>query len=328
MAIVELLRKLIDEEGLTWDEAYPIVQNTFAYTNHTVLPEALEMWPVSLVENLLPRHMQIIYQLNHWFLTHVVLKQWPSDVEKMKTLSIIEEGWEKRVRMANLAIVVCHRVNGVAAMHTEILKTTTFSDFNLLWPEKFQNKTNGVTPRRWLLQTNPSLSDVITKWLKTDEWALNLDLLEGLKKSVDDPALQQDITDAKMANKSRLAAYIRNNFGVEVNPTALFDVHIKRIHEYKRQLLNIFHVMHRYLAIKKMSAAEKQKVVPRVVFFAGKAAPGYAMAKRHIKLINSVAEVVNQLYVSLSHRITWCCFSCKKTRHVVPLSVFLLLTSF
>lgn len=293
MAIVELLRKLIDEEGLTWDEAYPIVQNTFAYTNHTVLPEALEMWPVSLVENLLPRHMQIIYQLNHWFLTHVVLEKWPSDPERMKNLSIIEEGWEKRVRMANLAIVVCHRVNGVAAMHTEILKNSTFSDFNILWPEKFQNKTNGVTPRRWLLQINPSLSDVITKWLKTDEWALNLDLLEGLKKYADDPALQQDISDAKMANKSRLAAYIRNNFGVEVNPTALFDVHIKRIHEYKRQLLNIFHVMHRYLAIKEMSPAARQKVVPRVVFFAGKAAPGYAMAKRHIKLINSVAEVVN-----------------------------------
>jgi len=296
IGIVELLRKFIDEEGLTWEQAYPIVQKTFAYTNHTVLPEALETWPVSLMENLLPRHMQIIYELNYKFLTTIVEKQWPGDFGKMSKLSIIEEGHEKKIRMANLAIVVCHVVNGVAAMHTEILKERTFPDFFTLWPKKFQNKTNGVTPRRWVLQTNPALSSVITKWLKTDLWSTKLNLLEGLAKYAEDTALHHDIQKAKAANKQRLISYIRDVCNVDVPADALYDVHIKRIHEYKRQLLNILYVIHRYLAIKAMTPKEREQVVPRVVIFAGKAAPGYAMAKRHIKLINSVAELVNNDY--------------------------------
>eukprot|EP01110_Echinostelium_bisporum_P009406 TRINITY_DN330_c0_g1_i1.p1 TRINITY_DN330_c0_g1~~TRINITY_DN330_c0_g1_i1.p1 ORF type:complete len:863 (+),score=416.05 TRINITY_DN330_c0_g1_i1:125-2713(+) len=293
IGIVELIRKLTDEEGLSWEEAYSITNKTFAYTNHTVLPEALECWPVSLLENLLPRHMQIIYDINHLFLVNTVSKQWPGDFDRMKNLSVIEEGYEKRVRMANLAIVVSHCVNGVAAMHTEILKNSTFKDFYTLWPHKFQNKTNGVTPRRWVLQTNPSLSDVITRWLGTDDWTINLDLLSKLKAQADNPRLHEEILNAKLPNKVRLANYIRDTVGVVVPVDALFDVHIKRIHEYKRQLLNILYVIHRYLSIKAMKPADRKNVVPRVVLFAGKAAPGYAMAKRHIKLINSVAEVVN-----------------------------------
>jgi starch phosphorylase len=294
IAIVELLRKLIDEEGLKWDDAYPIVEKTFAYTNHTILPEALEVWPLSLMENLLPRHVQIIYIINHLFLTKVVEKRWPNDTARMNKLSIIEEGYEKKVRMAHLAIVVSHCVNGVAKMHTEIVKHVTFADFYALWPDKFQNKTNGVTPRRWVLQTNPSLSEVITKRLGTDNWTTDLELLSGLNKYVDDADLHKEILAAKRINKVRLANYIRDVCGVEVPVDALFDVHIKRIHEYKRQLLNILHVIHRYLAIKALTPRERiETVVPRVVIFAGKAAPGYAMAKRHIKLINSVADVVN-----------------------------------
>jgi len=294
IAIIELLRKLIDEEGLKWEEAYPIVQKTFAYTNHTILPEALEVWPLSLMENILPRHVQIIYHLNHEFLTKTVQVRWPNDTSKMNKLSIIEEGYEKKVRMAHLAIVVSHCVNGVAKMHTEIIKELTFVDFYTLWPEKFQNKTNGVTPRRWVLQTNPALSDVLTRWLKTDDWTLNLDLLAGISKFIAEPELHKDILAAKRVNKERLADHIRDVCGVEVPVDALFDVHIKRIHEYKRQLLNILHVIHRYLTIKAMTPRERvEKIVPRVVIFAGKAAPGYAMAKRHIKLINSVADVVN-----------------------------------
>eukprot|EP01133_Synstelium_polycarpum_P011498 gene11498-13412_t len=293
IGIVELLRKLIDEEGLQWDEAWPIVNKTFAYTNHTILPEALEMWPVKLIENLLPRHMQLIYAINHRFLL-TVQQKWPGDMTKMRNLSIIQEGDEKKVRMAHLAIVGSHTVNGVAFMHSELVKHVVFPDFFALFPTKFQNKTNGVTPRRWIEQANPGLSSILTKWLKTDKWTTDLALIAGLRNHINNPELIEEWKAVKQYNKERLADFIHKNCGVKVNPNALFDVHIKRIHEYKRQLLNILSVIHRYLTIKKMSPEERTSVVPRVVIFAGKAAPGYFMAKRHIKLINSVAEVINQ----------------------------------
>ncbi|KAM9997828.1 hypothetical protein ACTFIY_007470 [Dictyostelium cf. discoideum] len=293
IGVVELFRKLIDEEGLQWEEAWDIVTKTFAYTNHTILPEALEMWPVSLIEDLLPRHMQLIYGINHRFLIQVTQK-WPGDIGKMRGLSIIQEGEEKRVRMAHLAIVGSHCVNGVAAMHSELVKHKVFPDFFCLWPEKFQNKTNGVTPRRWIEQANPGLSAIFTKWLGTDKWTTNLELVKGIKEHMDNPELIAEWKYVKQGNKQRLAEFILKHCGIHVNPNALFDVHIKRIHEYKRQLLNILSVIYRYLSIKKMSPKDRAQVVPRVVIFAGKAAPGYVMAKRHIKLINSVAEVINR----------------------------------
>lgn len=293
IGIVELFRKLIDEEGLQWDEAWDIVTKTYAYTNHTILPEALEMWPVSLLENLLPRHMQLIYGINHRFLMQVSQK-WPNDINRMRNLSIIQEGDEKKVRMAHLAIVGSHCVNGVAAMHSDLVKNVVFPDFYSLWPTKFQNKTNGVTPRRWIEQANPPLSQILTKWLGTPDWTTKLELVKGLKQHIDNPQLQEEWRSVKKYNKERLADFIHKNCGITVNTNALFDVHIKRIHEYKRQLLNILGVIHRYLTIKKMSPKDRKNVVPRVVVFAGKAAPGYVMAKRHIKLINSVAEVINR----------------------------------
>ncbi|EGG16597.1 glycogen phosphorylase 1 [Cavenderia fasciculata] len=293
IGIVELFRKLVDEEGLVWEEAWNIVTKTYAYTNHTILPEALEMWPVQLLEDLLPRHMQLIYGINHRFLIQVTQK-WPGNIDKMRNLSIIQEGDEKKVRMAHLAIVGSHCVNGVAAMHSDLVKHRVFPDFLALFPTKFQNKTNGVTPRRWIEQANPGLSSIFTKWLKTDQWTTNLELVKDLKNHINDPALIEEWKAVKQYNKERLADFIHKHCGVQINTNALFDVHIKRIHEYKRQLLNILGVIYRYLSIKKMSPEERKNVVPRVVIFAGKAAPGYFMAKRHIKLINSVAEVINR----------------------------------
>ncbi|GAM22888.1 hypothetical protein SAMD00019534_060630 [Acytostelium subglobosum LB1] len=292
IGVVELFRKLLDEEGLQWDEAWTIVNKTFAYTNHTILPEALEMWPVQLIEDLLPRHMQLIYGINHRFLLTVTQK-WPGNMDKMRSLSIIQEGEEKKVRMAHLAIVGSHCVNGVAALHSDLVKNKVFPDFHALFPGKFQNKTNGVTPRRWIQQANPGLSGILTKWLKTDQWVIDLTLIQGIEKHINNPELIEEWKMVKQFNKERLADFIHKTCGVKVNSNAMFDVHIKRIHEYKRQLLNILGVIYRYLTIKKMSADERQNVVPRVVIFAGKAAPGYFMAKRHIKLITSVAEVIN-----------------------------------
>ncbi|EGC29158.1 glycogen phosphorylase 1 [Dictyostelium purpureum] len=293
IGVIELFRKLLDEESLQWEEAWDIVTKTFAYTNHTILPEALEMWPVSLIEDLLPRHMQLIYGINHRFLIQVTQK-WPGDIGKMRGLSIIQEGEEKKVRMAHLAIVGSHCVNGVAAIHSDLVKYKVFPDFFALWPQKFQNKTNGVTPRRWIEQANPGLSAIFTKWLGTDQWTTDLELVKGIKQHMDNPELVEEWKQVKQFNKERLAEFILKNCGIQVNSNALFDVHIKRIHEYKRQLLNILSVIYRYLSIKKMSPKDRANVVPRVVVFAGKAAPGYVMAKRHIKLINSVAEVINR----------------------------------
>ncbi|RIA96884.1 Glycosyltransferase Family 35 protein [Glomus cerebriforme] len=293
LAIVELQRILVDLEGIDWDEAWKIVTNTFAFTNHTILPEAMERWPVPMVQYLLPRHMQIIFDINLFFL-QAVERAYPDDRELLAKLSIIEESTPQFVRMAHLAIVGSHRVNGVAALHSELLKKTIFKDFVRYYgDEKFDNKTNGITPRRWLHQANPKLSELITEALGSKNWLKNLELLKGLKSHVDKVDFRKRWVTAKHSNKVRLAEYIKKSTGIIVNPNALFDVQVKRIHEYKRQFMNILGVIHRYNALKKLTSQERADIVPRVVIFGGKAAPGYYIAKLVIKLINSVADVIN-----------------------------------
>lgn len=294
LAIVELQRILIDLEKLEWDEAWNIVTATFGYTNHTVLPEALEKWPVGLVQHLLPRHLQIIYDINLFFLQSVE-KMFPNDREILSRVSIIEESQPKMVRMAYLAIVGSHKVNGVAELHSDLIKTTIFKDFvNIYGPDKFTNVTNGITPRRWLHQANPRLSDLIaSKTGGNYDFLKDLTKLNQLELSVNDKEFRKEWAEIKYANKVRLAKYIKTTTGVSVNPAALFDVQVKRIHEYKRQQLNIFGVIHRYLTLKAMSPEERKKVAPRVSIFGGKAAPGYWMAKQIIHLVNSVGSVVN-----------------------------------
>jgi len=293
LAIVELQRILVDLEGLEWDEAWNIVTNTFGYTNHTVLPEALEKWSVPLFQHLLPRHLQIIYDINLFFL-QTVERAHPGDRELLGRVSIIEESQPKMVRMAYLAIVGSHKVNGVAELHSDLIKTTIFKDFvTIFGPDRFTNVTNGVTPRRWLHQANPRLSDLIASKVGSNEFLRDLTLLNKIELSVDDPAFRKEWAAIKLANKSRLAEYIKSTTGVAVNPNALFDVQVKRIHEYKRQQMNIFGVIHRYLKIKAASPEERKKFLPRVSIFGGKAAPGYWMAKQIIHLINTVGSVVN-----------------------------------
>lgn len=294
LAIVELQRILIDLEGLEWEEAWSIVTQTFGYTNHTVLPEALEKWSVPLFQNLLPRHLQIIYDINLFFLQSVERK-FPRERELLARVSIIEESNPKMIRMAYLAIVGSHKVNGVAELHSDLIKTTIFKDFvKIFGPDRFTNVTNGITPRRWLHQANPKLSALIAS--KTGgnlNYLKDLTLLAEIEKYADDEEFCKEWDAIKLENKQRLAKHIKDTTGIEVNPHALFDIQVKRIHEYKRQQMNIFGVIHRYLTIKKMSAEEKKKVVPRVSIFGGKAAPGYWMAKTIIHLINSVGAVVN-----------------------------------
>ncbi|KAK1641130.1 glycogen phosphorylase [Colletotrichum phormii] len=294
LAIVELQRILIDLEKLEWDEAWNIVTATFGYTNHTVLPEALEKWPVGLVQHLLPRHLQIIYDINLFFLQSVE-KMFPNDREILGRVSIIEESQPKMVRMAYLAIVGSHKVNGVAELHSDLIKTTIFKDFvNIYGPDKFTNVTNGITPRRWLHQANPRLSDLIaSKTGGNYDFLKDLTRLNQLELSVNDKEFRKEWAEIKYANKVRLAKYIKTTTGASVNPAALFDVQVKRIHEYKRQQLNIFGVIHRYLTLKAMSPEDRKKVAPRVSIFGGKAAPGYWMAKQIIHLVNSVGSVVN-----------------------------------
>lgn len=294
LAIVELQRILIDREGLEWDEAWNIVTKTFGYTNHTVLPEALEKWSVPLMQNLLPRHLQIIYDVNLFFLQSVE-KRFPKDRDMLSRVSIIEESHPKMVRMAHLAIIGSHKVNGVAELHSDLIKTTIFKDFvEIYGPDRFTNVTNGITPRRWLHQANPSLSALIADRLGGHEFLTDLTLLDKLEAFVDDKDFRREWAHIKSMNKLRLARLIKDVTGYDVDPNSLFDVQVKRIHEYKRQQLNIFGVIHRYLTIKAMSPAERKKVVPRVSIFGGKAAPGYWMAKTIIHLINKVAEVVNK----------------------------------
>lgn len=289
MAIPELMRILLDEEGLQWNTAWDICVKTFAYTNHTVLPEALERWPVSLLERVLPRHLMIIFEINRRFLDHISAL-YPGDMDRRSRMSLVEEHGEKSINMAHLSIVGSHAVNGVAALHTEILKSSLFKDFYEVSPEKFQNKTNGITPRRWLLMCNPALASLITKTIG-NEWPTELSNLKDLKRFINDDAFLDRFMAAKLANKRALAEYLTKTYGVEINPTTLFDIQVKRIHEYKRQLLNVFHIITMYNRIK---ANPRGTFVPRTVLIGGKAAPGYMMAKLIIKLCTSVADVINR----------------------------------
>jgi starch phosphorylase len=288
LAIAELMRLLVDENDYDWDRAWDITRATFAYTNHTLLPEALERWPVELMEKVVPRHLQLIYEINARFLKQVA-ERYPRDSERLRRMSLIEEGNGKQVRMANLAIIGSHSVNGVAAVHSELVKNELVPDFAHMFPERFNNKTNGVTPRRWLLSANPGLAALITEVVGPD-WVTSLDKLRGLERVAEDRAFQGRFGAVKQANKQRLARVVRETTGVSLPPEALFDVQVKRIHEYKRQLLNLLHVVHDYLTIVEDGRALPQ---PRAVVFAGKAAPGYVVAKQIIRLINDVAAVVN-----------------------------------
>ena len=289
IGIAELMHLLVDEHQLDWDKAWQITQKTFAFTNHTLLSEALERWSVSLFARLLPRHLEIIYEINRRFLDRVWL-QYSGDRSKLARLSLIEEGAEKQVRMAHLACVGSHAINGVSALHTELLKHELLKDFYELEPDKFSNKTNGITPRRWLLLSNPKLTLLITKTIGK-KWIKNLDELSKLEAFIDDRNFCTRWQQIKQENKQDLAAYILHHQGITVDANSLFDIQVKRIHEYKRQLLNVLHIITLYNRIKTNPNLEIQ---PRTFIFGGKAAPGYFMAKLIIKLINSVAEVVNR----------------------------------
>ncbi|KAI1813393.1 glycosyltransferase family 35 protein [Poronia punctata] len=294
LAIVELQRILVDIEGLEWDSAWNIVKETFGYTNHTVLPEALEKWSVGLVHHLLPRHLQIIYDINLFFLQSVE-KAFPGDRDLLARVSIIEESQPQMIRMAYLAVIGSHKVNGVAELHSDLIQTTIFRDFvNIFGEDKFTNVTNGITPRRWLHQANPRLSELIASKTGGHDFLKDLTLLNKIELYVDDKEFRKEWAEIKYANKVRLAKYIKSTMDINVNPSALFDVQVKRIHEYKRQQLNIFGVIHRYLSLKDMSPEERKEQQPRVSIFGGKAAPGYWMAKQIIHLINSVGSVVNK----------------------------------
>ncbi|HIK43297.1 MAG TPA: glycogen/starch/alpha-glucan phosphorylase [Leptolyngbyaceae cyanobacterium M65_K2018_010] len=289
IATAELMRLLLDEYGLDWTLAWEITQKTFAYTNHTLLPEALEKWPVSLFGRLLPRHLEIIYEINNRFLELVRMK-FPKDAERLARLSLIDESGERYVRMAHLACVSSHRINGVAALHSELLKQTVLRDFYELFPEKFCNKTNGVTPRRWMVLSNPRLSTMITSRIG-DRWIKHLDDLKQLEPLVEDGGFREEWHGIKQAIKRDLANRIHQQFGLLVDPTSLFDVQVKRIHEYKRQHLNVLHIVTLYSQLKQNPNLE---ITPRTFIFGGKAAPGYAMAKLMIKLITAVGDMVNK----------------------------------
>jgi starch phosphorylase len=278
----------MDEKGLGWDEAWGITRRTMAYTNHTLLPEALEKWPVSMFRRLLPRILEIIFEINARFLAEVA-RRWPGDANRQRRMSLIEEGHEPMVCMAYLALVGSFSVNGVAALHSRLLSEGLFRDFHEMWPEKFNNKTNGVTPRRWLAWCNPGLNRLITKAIG-ENWVADLDQLQRLVPLADDADFRVRWREVKQANKTRLAAMVEAECGVALSPESLFDVQVKRIHEYKRQLLNVLHVIHLYDRLKRGDVTDW---VPRCVLIGGKAAPGYAMAKLIIKLINNVAAVVN-----------------------------------
>ena len=289
IAVAELMRLLIDVHEMEWDAAWDITQRSLAYTNHTLLPEALERWPVDLFGSLLPRHLEIIYEINRLFLDDVRLK-FGQDNERIARMSLIEESGGRYVRMANLACVGSHAINGVAALHTELLKQTVLNDFYELYPEKFINKTNGVTPRRWMVLSNPKLTRLINQRIGT-EWPTNLDQLKQLEAFADDPGFRTEWRQIKQANKEVLAVRIERATGIKVSPTSMFDVQIKRIHEYKRQQLNALHIISLYNQLKKNPG---MTITPRTFIFAGKAAPGYFMAKRIIKLITSVGRVINR----------------------------------
>lgn len=288
MTVVELMRLLVDVYDVQWASAWQIVCATCSYTNHTLLPEALETWPIAFFERLLPRHLQIVYQINRDFL-EIVSARFPHDLDRRRRMSLIHEEGDRRVRMAYLSVVGSHRVNGVAKLHSRLMRETIFADFAELWPERFTNVTNGIAVRRWLKQANPGLSQLLTEKLGS-AWENDLEDLERLKWAAEDAEFRQRFRAIKRANKERLANTIHQLLGVDVTIDAMFDVQVKRIHEYKRQLLNLLYVVVRYLRILDAPAAP---IVPRVVIIAGKAAPGYHMAKAVIKLINNVARVIN-----------------------------------
>jgi len=288
IAVAELMRLLMDVHGLYWDEAWSITRNTMAYTNHTLLPEALERWSVNLFKELLPRLIEIIFDINAHFLSEVSA-HWPGDRDRLARMSLIEEGSEQQVRMAYLAIVGSYSVNGVAALHTKLLQQGLFRDFYEFWPGKFNNKTNGVTPRRWLAACNPELADLITETIG-DGWVTDLSLLKNLKPYAEDKLFRKRWYDVQQSAKQKLIDYKKQELNIDLDVNALFDVQVKRIHEYKRQLLNVLHVIHLYERIKRGDTANWTN---RCVLIAGKAAPGYYMAKKIIKLINNVASVIN-----------------------------------
>jgi starch phosphorylase len=288
LAVVELMRVLLDKYRLSWEEAWEVTRDSFAYTNHTLMPEALESWSVGLLEKVLPRHLQIIYELNSRFLREVEGK-YPGNHAKISSMSLIEEGPNKRARMANLAIIGSSSVNGVSALHSELLKRNLFRDFHEFYPGKFNSKTNGITQRRWLLKANPRLSSLITRSIG-ESWVSHLEHLEGLLELKDKKAFRAQWQKVKNENKKDLAEYINDKCQIRVNPDSIFDVQVKRMHEYKRQLLFTFYMIAEYLKIKNEPG---RFVQPRTFIVGGKAAPGYAMAKLIIKFINSVADVVN-----------------------------------
>lgn len=288
IGVAELMRLLVDEHLMDWDAAWAITEKTFAYTNHTLLPEALEKWPLSLFGSLLPRHLEIIYEINRRFLEQVRVR-FSNDPARVARMSLIDESGERYVRMAYLATVGSHKVNGVAELHTQLLKETTLHDFWELWPEKFLNITNGVTPRRFMVSNNPRLADLITQKIG-DSWIKQLDDLRRLEPFVDDAGFRSEFQQVKQANKQDLTDYIHSQTGITVNPESMFDVQVKRLHEYKRQHLNVLHIIALYNRIKRDRRTE---IVPRTFIFGGKAAPGYYMAKLIIKLINSVGAIVN-----------------------------------
>ena len=288
LAIPELMRVLIDHERMAWRDAWNITVRTFAYTNHTILPEALETWPVWFFEHILPRHLQIIYEINEFFLDEVRAR-FPGDPARLERMSLIEEHWERRIRMAHLAIVGSHSVNGVAALHTEILKKEVFRDFFEMYPERFNNKTNGITQRRWLKQANPLLSALIGEFLG-EGWTTDLYEMHKLRPLAENPEFRARWQEVKRDNKRRLAGYILHHNGIEVDIDALFDCQVKRFHEYKRQLLNVLHIITLYNRIKGNPSIN---MVPRVFIFSGKAAHSYSMAKMIIRLVNAVGQVVN-----------------------------------
>ncbi|KAG7946844.1 hypothetical protein I3843_14G063400 [Carya illinoinensis] len=293
LSIPELMRLLMDHEGLGWDEAWDVTTRTIAYTNHTVLPEALEKWSLAVMRKLLPRHMEIIEEIDKRFIA--MIRKTRTDLEsRLSSICIVDDNPQKPVvRMANLCVVSAHTVNGVAQLHSDILKSELFADYVSIWPKKFQNKTNGITPRRWLRFCSPELSSIITKRLRSEQWVTNLDLLEGLRQFADDADFQAEWFAAKMANKQRLAQYIERVTGESIDPHSLFDIQVKRIHEYKRQLLNILGAIYRYKKLKEMSAEERKNTTPRTIMFGGKAFATYTNAKRIVKLVNDVGAVVN-----------------------------------
>jgi starch phosphorylase len=315
IAVAELMRLLVDEHQLDWNTAWNVTRNTFAYTNHTLLPEALEKWPVSLFGQLLPRHLEIIYEINSHFLDEVRAK-FPGDNARLNRMSLIDESGGRYVRMANLAAVGSHHVNGVARLHSDLLRQTVMRDFAELWPEKFLNVTNGVTPRRFMAVSNPSLTKLVTNRIGED-WLHNLDQLHNLEPLADDETFRQQWREVKLTAKSELSSLIEKRTGVKVNPESLFDIQVKRLHEYKRQHLNVLHILTLYLRMKRDPNAD---IPARTFIFGAKAAPGYFMAKLIIKLINSVAEVVNNDPVVKDRLkvVFFPDFNVKNAQHIYP----------